>query len=665
MADVFRKEQNMLKKITSILTAAALFCGIAVGASAENTSENEFTEKKLTTHLFSEDNITEADVRFYDDLPDIPYIRLTDFYSLLMADEKQMSVSESDDGVFTFTSATGASAVIDTDADTLYSDDFENFINTTMKKQDGADNVYYDGSPFIRIGDVTYDKDPDPVNIDFSNYDIDLRADKDDIWLPVLTASDLFSGACMFQCVYDGSELLFFDACNTDYCPDVLMFTKEYLEKIVSAFFRDGKRSPVIAKYCYDELCFMYDTFFGHPGFLEIEDELVEKGLDKTLQTHDKFTAQAREWIKSVDPAEVCAGCIILGDYLCDGHSMPDYIYIPCLYFVDNAKADELLTSIGYEKKPSFYDLRDREYELLKKLRTEARGDDTLVISGDTAVFSFDSFMYDFNSWIKYSKEGGELPDDLITDMKKALEEAKSHPEVKNFVFDISLNGGGSVDVVCLIEAFMTGSAYFGFEDKLTGQKITTRYYADTNFDGVFDEKDKIPYDFNFGILTSNCSFSCGNILPMRARDLGIAVIGERSGGGLCAVIATSSPEGAYYRISSHIRTIDYDGDGKDNGVAVDAELFTVNADGTYDYSDMYDIEAISKAMNAFYSTDQSVDGSSDETEDLSDETEEAGNETVPADNNPSTGTADMNGILILAATSALLAVLTHRKNKE
>ena len=74
----------MLKKITSFLIGAALLCVLMFSASAGNMEEAGFIEKKLITHLFSENNITEADVRFYDDLPDIPYIRLTDYYRLLI-----------------------------------------------------------------------------------------------------------------------------------------------------------------------------------------------------------------------------------------------------------------------------------------------------------------------------------------------------------------------------------------------------------------------------------------------------------------------------------------------------------------------------------------------------------------------------------------------------
>ncbi len=69
----------------------------------------------------------------------------------------------------------------------------------------------------------------------------------------------------------------------------------------------------------------------------------------------------------------------------------------------------------------------------------------------------------------------------------------------------------------------------------MTGETTVQRYLADTNLDGVIDEKDlEKQYDFRFAILTTRCSFSCGNILPVYAQEKGIMIIGEKSGGGTC-----------------------------------------------------------------------------------------------------------------------------------
>ena len=56
---------------------------------------------------------------------------------------------------------------------------------------------------------------------------------------------------------------------------------------------------------------------------------------------------------------------------------------------------------------------------------------------------------------------------------------------------------------------------------------------VDLNLDGVFDDRDKdVVYDFNFAVLTTKTSFSCGNLMPVMCKDNGICVLGETSGGG-------------------------------------------------------------------------------------------------------------------------------------
>ncbi len=63
---------------------------------------------------------------------------------------------------------------------------------------------------------------------------------------------------------------------------------------------------------------------------------------------------------------------------------------------------------------------------------------------GDTAVFSFSSFTSDSEAWEAFYKDGGALPDDTYGKLIKALERAKANPNIRNFVLDITTNGGGS-----------------------------------------------------------------------------------------------------------------------------------------------------------------------------------------------------------------------------
>ena len=124
--------------------------------------------------------------------------------------------------------------------------------------------------------------------------------------------------------------------------------------------------------------------------------------------------------------------------------------------------------------------------------------------------------------------------------------------------------------------------------------RITQHYRVDRNFDGVFDERDAaVRYDFRCGVLTSRLSFSCGNLLPSLMKDRGLAVLGETSGGGTCAVTVHATPEGLPYQISSALgRLINAAGETIDEGVPVDVPI---------EEDRFYDIDLLSRAMNDFY----------------------------------------------------------------
>ena len=76
-------------------------------------------------------------------------------------------------------------------------------------------------------------------------------------------------------------------------------------------------------------------------------------------------------------------------------------------------------------------------------------------------------------------------------------------------------------------------------------------YSVDKNFDKVIDEKDdNFKTDLRFGVISSNYAFSCANCLVSEARDNGIMIVGEKSGGGGCSVIDRLSFDGVYEALS-------------------------------------------------------------------------------------------------------------------
>jgi C-terminal processing protease CtpA/Prc len=183
---------------------------------------------------------------------------------------------------------------------------------------------------------------------------------------------------------------------------------------------------------------------------------------------------------------------------------------------------------------------------------------------------------------------------------------------VKICVRDLSINTGGSSDVVVAMTSLMFNQNFFRVYNVLTGQKTAWYYDVDRNFDGKYDAKDQdVHYDLNFCILTGPISFSCGNLFPSLCKDAGLLIAGQKSGGGSCAVGAYRTADGFYYQISAararlsdanwqninggitpHVE-IAYDGQGV---IPYEGRDYTV-----YSYQNFWDLDYLSTIIGEYY----------------------------------------------------------------
>ena len=569
-----------------------------------------FHPKQMKAHLHKEESTQMVEAFFREDgLKNIPYIRLGDFYRCHIG--KSISVISSTSGVFRLKSASGGEAVIDTVNDTLKSDDYEEFINTTIYRQEDARNVYYDGSPFLRFKKATTDKAPTPKSIAFkADYGIDLFAVDNDVLLPLPIASNLFEGPTMLTCLYHLDSIYFIDSNDASYDAMTIAIKQDYSEGL-KGFYENGKRSKEQAAFSYGELCFFLDTYYGHPGRETLHDTYLQKGtLDAALASHDEITRQARIWLQSTDQIEYYAGLYLLDDYLADtGHT---YVKLGTMMMVNHDLAlyeavQAKIASIGYKegqnaaKRTS--QLRPGYHEAFEQARSD-KGikDKTGIIEGDTLLYTFDSFAYEDAEWRDYlSKKTETMPHDPIGELVRLLDAHKDGGTVKNVVIDVSGNGGGSGDVVFMMMALMGKDPHVNYYDAINQNTVHAEYEADLNFDGKFDALDKqVSYPYHFGILCSNLSFSCGNLFPYQAKESGLLVLGDQSRGGACSVFDGVLAEGTYTRIGGNVRLCDKAGQTIDFGVVPDVSLYQKEGEN-HDFSKFFDLSVISKEMNEFY----------------------------------------------------------------
>lgn len=224
---------------------------------------------------------------------------------------------------------------------------------------------------------------------------------------------------------------------------------------------------------------------------------------------------------------------------------------------------------------------------------------------GKVAYFSFDEFTVG-----KYYGEE-TLPDSQKTVDTFAIF-VKNFNEIKNYnkaegaekgsvevvIIDDSLNGGGYVAVMGKLLALMSknNKADLYFKNDNSGLVIKYSYRIDSNNDGAFDEKDCFGQYFQFVIITTPYSFSCGNAFPYYASKMGISSIaGFKSGGGECTVDSVLLPFGQMINHSSNYHIGWYDTETKaftgDEAGATPQIALAMN---------LYDLEKVAQRVEEF-----------------------------------------------------------------
>ena len=239
-----------------------------------------------------------------------------------------------------------------------------------------------------------------------------------------------------------------------------------------------------------------------------------------------------------------------------------------------------------------------------QKTTAQYRNERAYMISDDgkTGMFLFDEFKFGTTDEV-FNKDGtikyGARYSDSFYSLLAFFKELKNLGTVKNVVIDISTNGGGVLGVLMKVLALISkdnkGAIYY--LEAASNQVGMAFTQVDSNNNGFFTADDCYGDDFNIYLLTSDCSFSCGNAFPCLAQKLGCAkVIGKKSGGGECAVAVHYLPNGEYVYHSSNLHLGYYDSDntlftGFENGAQPDISISN--------YSDFYDINYLSSIIQS------------------------------------------------------------------
>ena len=570
---------------TIILLAVLALCLARLSAFADEAWE----AGEVQVYRVSMDENETVPVRWYKDTPSFPFMGVRAYYRMMFGEELGFA---REGGLVTLTAPDGSTAVWDAEKGTLASDDLTKFIFPPKLKGEGHGNLASGLPPYLAVKEEAREREASPAVLDLAAYGIPFYTEEDEIWLPAATLSDLFETQKNYMAVWNGKNIYITDAFRTYQNGNAKRQDEHYYDVLKSA----DPRPADLIDMAYQELCFNLASFYGWPSSTGFSRVMKEKGLDAALAEQDPET---RKLLLSADRAEYLTGLNRLFTFLLDdgGHTA-FYEHFEAALEEGSAFAEAL------EALQEQYGLGDGTRSALmnaarkgvKAAREEKFGDASYAELGDTAIFLFNTFRLDLDGWENYYHQGGELPveTDTYAAFHAALDKAAANPEIKNFVIDLSLNGGGESFAMSAMVALVCGKSDIRFEDTVNGERTRVSYLTDTNLDGAIDEKDlEVRYDLNFAVLASAYTFSSGNAMASVLSDKGIPVLGERSGGGSCSVQGNATAEGWSYTISNNIHLINAAGEDIDAGVPVRAELVTVSEDGTRDYSAFYDFDRI------------------------------------------------------------------------
>ena len=562
---------------------------------------------KTVSVLTGKEQTGSMDLRFYTSAPHVPYYGLKAYVNFMY--QTGLTVTPLDGGVWEIANPNGTKILADPSAGKIEAADWARFQipplpYTTMVgvKDAPCGWTYY--------SEIVFEGPPAPVTFDFAKYGIPLYADEEDVYLPLELLSTMFTDVACNYVLWNGESVLkpVMDIGEISLMP-LGWYESRYMRALLTG---KSRRKEDVIREDYAELCFTLDHFFGHPGTGILDRGIGEKGLDAALDDVPEL-ASLKDRLKDPDMIEYMLALYDLFNIgLNDGHcsyfgfntmALPEFPFPEVLNKVGNRVASLLQTRSYFQNEIT---------DAVRKARAAAWGDDVYRECGSTAIIRIDAFQSDNAGWEAYYAGKGEIPMDAVGITWTGLKRASENPSIRNILFDLSANSGGSNDMLSYMIDLMFGDNVFRGYNVLTGQDEYAVLHSDKNLDGVFDEKDdEVKYDFNYAVLTTRASFSCGNLMPVLMQDHGAVLLGEPSGGGTCAIQISTLTNGGEYMMSSWLWALrDAKGESVEGGCKTDLPIARIEPEtpthenprlSNGDYTPFFDDVMLDRMINEWF----------------------------------------------------------------
>ena len=581
------------KKAPHLLAIIVFFAILFMPTTVYADPVEDYEEKTVTTYVYDKKHTTKTTLVFRKDLPSIPYIDVAEYLNLIY--KATFTEKKVKNGVYTV-SAKNASMKVDTNKDTIYIESYNELINQELDQGEGMNTDVF------QVKSAGYVDGKKAITLDMTKYKIDLLEINGKLYFPLPTIRDMFAVTYNLAQYIDGK--LYYV-----HTSEILAGQTYYSS---ASLYEKTTREASEAEFSYNELCFLFDHFYGAPSGAYLSAKIEKLGLDKALDVTDD-TKKAKQYLKSTSMTEYAVGLFYLGLPLADGgHTIPFLEAVIAMEKYPDSKLVKSLTEIMNDiTNPDAVIIRlaIQNLQASAQLKVLVRQEKTKAIAGykvvktwkadgaalytkgDTAIFAFDDF---------------EIP--IMKEFKWSVDYAAKNG-FKNFIVDLSTNGGGLTAVGFYMLTIMTNtkknSNTFKTMDKMvtSGEMTYAIYEFDLNMDGKIDDKDKkVGYDLNFAFLTTSLSFSSGNLIPVIAKDYGIALLGEKSGGGGCIMSPNVTADEYTMGVSGVSKFETKSGVDVDLGAAVDYDLVRENSKtGLKDYGDLYNMDLVSQYIHEFY----------------------------------------------------------------
>ena len=550
---------------------ALAMCMVTVFSAAAAAADGDNYTEKMTTVIKDGEEAGEFPLRFYEETPNVPYMGMNE-YSQLM--KQQPLTLKEEDGMVILENGIGEEIRCDVEGGVITVNDWNRFFDLPLPLENEALGWKDTATRFARITDVDFEGEPEPVILDFARYGIAVHADQEDVYLPVSVLSNMMTDIATNHLLYNGEKLYSQRISLDGKSPEGFWDSEMY-----RAEFQGEERPEDLVKQCYADLCFNFDYFFGYPGVAPLDEEMAEKGLDQALTDLGRKGLAIKEGLLSSNLNEYLAALNkLFMIYLSDGHTV--FISVASL-----AEDSDYLSGLGLmDQLESAKDMLNSPVTMRQLLnlaipvqRSLEWDDENYIESGSTAIIRLDSFMPDEEAWKNYYNGESGIPEDPLGIVLTGLRRASENPDIENVIFDLTCNSGGSPDVMMAILAVTTGQTELYGYHRITDRNMKFTFEADTNLDGVYDERDKeVKYDFNYGVLTTRHAFSCGNLFPIIIQKAGAVLIGEPTSGGSCCVQVGSDAQGFTYMMSSgQWQLLDDEGNSVESGCNIDLPIET------------------------------------------------------------------------------------------